>query len=195
MCEFSGKLIAWFDQELGAGEAADVEYHVHVCGECQSQLRVYERVSADFEGYCDAAVASKVRHRAPRWVLAMSGAAAVAATLFLALPHGRPQPPRAPILAATSSQPRVLETKRPPAVLVKPVTLVKKVHGQQVVSSVPQQDVVRPDVTWFQAEPAIQITIPAEGMFPPGAVPDGVSFTADLTIAADGSAQRLRLRP
>jgi hypothetical protein len=41
----------------------------------------------------------------------------------------------------------------------------------------------------------IQIAIPADEMFPPGAVPEGMHFVADLTIAADGSAERLRLRP
>jgi len=44
-------------------------------------------------------------------------------------------------------------------------------------------------------EPVIQIAIPAEEMFPPGAVPEGMHFVADVTIAADGSAERLRLRP
>jgi hypothetical protein len=42
---------------------------------------------------------------------------------------------------------------------------------------------------------AIQITIPGDAMFPPGAVPDGVNFVADLTIAADGAPQEIRLRP
>ena len=193
MCEFSGRLIAWFDRELPAGEAADVERHVRVCSECRSQLGAYERVSAAFEAYFDAAMASKVRRRPPRWVLAVSGAAAVAATLFLALPHARLQPPHAPALTTSTRQLLVLETERPPAVPVKPAVLIKKVHPRQLVSPALRRDVMRQDVTWLPAEPAIQIAIPAEAMFPPGAVPEGVSFTADLTIAADGSAQRLRL--
>jgi hypothetical protein len=41
----------------------------------------------------------------------------------------------------------------------------------------------------------IQIAIPADEMFPPGAVPEGMHFVADVTIAADGSAEQLRLRP
>ncbi len=195
MCEFSGKLLAWFDRELPAGEAADVERHVHVCSECRSQLATYERVSAAFEAYCDAAMSSKVRRRPPRWVLAMSGAAAVAAALFLSWPHARLQPPRAPAPAAAASQLLVLETERPPAVPVKSAVLSKEVHRRQLVSAAPRQDVMRQNATWLPAEPAIQIAIPAEAMFAPGAVPEGVSFAADLTIAADGSAQRLRLRP
>jgi anti-sigma factor RsiW len=48
---------------------------------------------------------------------------------------------------------------------------------------------------WQLVQPAIQIAIPAEAMFPPGAVPDGVNFTADLTISTDGSTQGLVLEP
>jgi len=44
-------------------------------------------------------------------------------------------------------------------------------------------------------EPVIQIAIPADEMFPPGAVPQGMHFIADVTISPDGSAERLRLRP
>lgn len=195
MCEFSGKLIAWFDRELSTSEAADVERHVRVCGECRSQLATYKRVSAAFETYCDAAMAPKVGHRPPRWVLALSGAAAVAATLFLALPNARLLPHRTAAPAAAANQLFFPETERAPAVPVKPAVLIKKPHRPPLGSLDARQDVMRQNVAWLQGEPAIQIAIPAEAMFPPGAVPEGVSFTADLTIAADGSAQRLRLRP
>jgi hypothetical protein len=49
--------------------------------------------------------------------------------------------------------------------------------------------------SWTPTEPAIQIIIPAEAMFPPGAVPEGINFIAELDIASDGSAQGLRLQP
>jgi hypothetical protein len=45
------------------------------------------------------------------------------------------------------------------------------------------------------AEPAVEIAISADAMFAPGAVPPGISFTAELTIAADGTAERLGLHP
>src|SRR5271157_1995262 len=47
---------------------------------------------------------------------------------------------------------------------------------------------------WAVAEPAIQIAIPGDAMFPPGAVPEGVNFVANLSLA-DGSVQGLRLQP
>jgi hypothetical protein len=45
------------------------------------------------------------------------------------------------------------------------------------------------------AEPTIQILIPADALFPPGALPEGVDFVADLRLAAEGSPARLALRP
>jgi hypothetical protein len=44
-------------------------------------------------------------------------------------------------------------------------------------------------------EPVIEISIPAEEMFPPGAVPAGMGFAVDVAIGPDGSADGLRLRP
>jgi hypothetical protein len=40
----------------------------------------------------------------------------------------------------------------------------------------------------------VEIAIPADAIFPPGAVPEGFSFAADVTIAPDGSAQQIGLR-
>ena len=51
------------------------------------------------------------------------------------------------------------------------------------------------DASWPPAGPAIQIAIPGQAIFPPGALPEGINFVADVSIAADGSAQRLRLQP
>jgi hypothetical protein len=74
------------------------------------------------------------------------------------------------------------------------------VHRRQAVATVKTQN----DITTLAQnqntyilpdEPVIQIAISADEMFPPGAVPEGMHFAADLTIAADGSAERLRLRP
>jgi len=43
-------------------------------------------------------------------------------------------------------------------------------------------------------EPPIEISVPTENMFPPGAVPEGIGFTAVVTIAADDSAQLAAVR-
>jgi anti-sigma factor RsiW len=183
MCDLSGRLIAWLDRELREDEAADVERHLRACAECRSQVAAFEQVSGTFDAYCDAVIASNVRRRLPRWVPVWSGAAAaVAAALLLAFPRAPVEPfVRHPAVIAVP--PAIFRETAPP-----PTKTVRRRHATPRVQS--QNANVLP-----AAGPAIQIAIPAEGMFPPGAVPDGISFTADLSIAADGSAQRLRLQP
>jgi Putative zinc-finger len=51
------------------------------------------------------------------------------------------------------------------------------------------------NANWVVNEPSVEIAIPAAAMFPPGAVPEGISFVADLSIGADGSVQQVRLQP
>ena len=58
-----------------------------------------------------------------------------------------------------------------------------------------RKQVPAPSAAWQPAEQTIQIIIPADALFPPGAFPEGVSFVADLRLAADGSAGGLALRP
>lgn len=87
-------------------------------------------------------------------------------------------------------QPRVADVA--PAVVVETETAprpVKKVHRRHVIAPMKP-----PNTNWALAEPSIQIAIPVEAMFPPGAVPEGITFIADLSVAADGSVQGLRLQ-
>jgi anti-sigma factor RsiW len=198
MCEFSGKLIAWLDHELPAEETADVERHLAGCFECRSGVEAYKRVSGEFDAYCDAAIASRARGGVPRWAPVVLGAGAVAAlvTLFLALPRTRVQPsvfhpPQTTVAASASVD---------PAAVPATVSLIQRVHRRHAVTSVSIQNAIVAPVqnqnpNLLPDEPMIQIAIPADEMFPPGAVPEGMHFVADLSIAPDGSAERLRLRP
>ena len=79
MCDFSGKLVAWLDRELPADETSEVERHLEACSACRCDVDTYKRVSSEFDAYCDEAIASHVRRGAPRWVLVVSAAGAVAA--------------------------------------------------------------------------------------------------------------------
>jgi Putative zinc-finger len=99
MCEFSQKLIAWFDRELPVDEALEVELHLGGCADCQRELRRYEWLSIALDAYCDAAVEASAPRSEPSWKPAALGAAAVAAilVLLLASPHGR----KAPTTSAT----------------------------------------------------------------------------------------------
>jgi hypothetical protein len=184
MCDFSGKLIAWLDRELAEEEMAHVQDHVQDCIECRTQLDAYEEVSKAFDSYCDAAVASEVRRKVPRWVPVLSAAAAVAAVIAVLLvswPRARVEPL---VLRSTV-------TATPPAAVVDTVPApVKTGRRRHAISRVSSQN-----ANWLPAETRIQIAIPADAMFPPGALPEGISFIADLSIAADGSAQRLHLQP
>jgi|SRR5579864_532520 len=198
MCNFSGKLVAWLDHELPAEEAAEVERHLETCSECRGNVDAFKRVSVEFDAYCDEAIAPNARPGMPRWVPAVTAAGAVAAllVLFLILPR---TPGKSPALhapdAAVTASPAVVAK-----VLPAPVRSVHRVHRQHVVAPVQNQIensalAQNQNAYSLPDEPVIQIAIPADEMFPPGAVPEGMHFVADLTIAADGSAERLRLRP
>jgi hypothetical protein len=182
MCDFSEKLIAWLDQELTANENAKVEQHVLSCAECRQNLDGYQRVSTALEAYCEVVFASKSRPRLPRWGPVVSAIVATAVALFLAYPHGRIDQPSVHISPTVTSAGATLEggSENP----------IKRVHRRRAGARKQIQN-----ASWTEARPSIQIAIPAEAMFPPGAVPEGVNFVADMSISADGSAQQLRLQP
>jgi anti-sigma factor RsiW len=198
MCDFSEKLIAWLDRELPAKEAAEVERHVEACSECRSDVDAYKRVSIEFDAYCDEAIAPDARRRMPRWAPVVSAAGAVAAllVLFLILTRTPGQSPafHAPDAAVAASPVAVAK------VFPAPVSPIHRVHRQHAVAPVQNENensalAQNQNAYSLPDEPMIQIAIPADEMFPPGAVPEGMHFVADVTISADGSAERLRLRP
>jgi anti-sigma factor RsiW len=196
MCDFSEKLIAWLDGELPTDEASEVERHLKGCCECRGSLDAYQRMSTEFDAYCDEAVSLSAPRGIARWVPVMSGAGAVAAlvVLFLAMPrtHVAPHAFHAPEARAVA-----------PSVVVAsatPTSSVQSVHRRHArtlasVRDTNPEQVQNQNGFLLSDEPVIQIAIPADEMFPPGAVPEGMHFVADLTIAADGSAERLQLRP
>jgi anti-sigma factor RsiW len=183
MCDFSGRLIASMDRELPEKEAADVERHVRDCSECRGRVEAYEQVSRAFVTYCDAALEKKTHRRLKRWVPLLASAAAAAVLLLMLQPTLVQQVPVRPRMADAAAA-VVFETETETA--PRPV---KRVHRRHVIA--PMRT---PNANWASAEPSIQIAIPVEAMFPPGAVPEGITFIADLSMAADGSVQGLRLQ-
>jgi len=181
MCDYSGRLVAWMDRELPDNEAGVVERHVRDCSECRGRVDAYEQVSRAFVAYCDAAIGKKTRRRLKRWVPLLASAAAAAVLLLVFQPTTVKQMPVRPRVADAASA-VVVETETAP----RPV---KKVHRRHVIAPMKT-----PNANWAWAEPAIQIAIPVAAMFPPGAVPEGITFIADLSVAADGSVQGLRLQ-
>ena len=187
MCEVQGKLVAWLDRELAADEAVAVQRHVLQCEECRRSLAKYENASKTFEAYCDALMAAKASRRAGRGAGVLAGAlvtVVAAAVMFLIFPR-RPVEPL-PVLKPTAAAASV-PLLEPAA--EQPVPRKAAIHKRHATPRVPEYAT--------KAEPmdtAIEIAIPAEAMFPPGAMPNGVNFIADVRIAADGSVQQVRLR-
>ena len=187
MCEFQAKLIAFLDRELPSEEVAGVERHVEGCEECRNRLAGYELVNETFDAYCDAVMAAKTRRPIPRWMPALASAAVAAVVLFLAFPQKRLEPP--PVLTPTITAVSVPDPMPVPASPALEPARRKKMHRRQAVPAAEE-----PAVKWRPTETAVQIAIPAEAMFPPGAMPKGLNFVAELSIAPDGSVKQVRLR-
>jgi len=194
MCDVDRRLVAWLDRELSEAETAEIDQHVKTCPECRSRADAYERASIAFNAYCDALRAASERQKTLRPKLAAAGAvAAVLALAFLAQyratqprPHGRaPETTEADATLVGGLTAAV----SPSAVHPLQDRLVRKVHRRNVVAPVEEQN-----VNPFSAGPAIQVTIPADAVLPPGAAPAGENFVVDFNIGPDGSAQEIRLR-
>jgi anti-sigma factor RsiW len=183
MCNDQAKLIAWLDRELSSDEAAVVDRHIKECQECRGRLATYKQVSQTFDVYCDAVVAEKTRPPVSRWVAVFASGGVAAVVLFLAFlqrPVG-PPPVLTPTVAASSAP-----VPTPHAAGPVPHKTIRRRH---VVPPIQERS-----VEWRPTETAVQIAIPADAMFPPGAMPKGMNFIAELSIAPDGSVQQVRLR-
>jgi uncharacterized protein (DUF58 family) len=166
MCEYSGRLIAWLDRELPDDEATNVEWHVSQCDECRKAVSEYREVSDAFlpcyEGGMSEDAASKPHPW--RWVAALAAvaaAAAIAAIIVLA------QPPAEKLSFHPPSP-------RPPA----PAPIMATARAR-----VPLRHRAVPSPTrrpWTAEEPVVEVALPADALFPPGAVPEGFSFIADV---------------
>jgi hypothetical protein len=113
----------------------------------------------------------------------LASAVAAGVVLFLAFSQRRIEPPPvlAPTLAATSVPVPALR-----AAEAAPPKTIRRRHAVPPVQ--------KRAIKWQPTETAVQIAIPAEAMFPPGAIPEGMNFIAELSIAPDGSVQQVRLR-
>jgi len=183
MCDIQAKLVAWLDRELSSDEAADVDRHIKECRECRDRLATYKQMSEDFDVYCDVVVAGKTRRRVSRWAPVLASAVAAGVVLFLAFPQRRIESP--PVLAPTLAAASV-PVPTPRAGEAAPRKAVRRRNAVPAVQ--------KRAMKWQPTETAVQIAIPAEEMFPPGAIPEGMNFIAELSIAPDGSVQQVRLR-
>jgi Putative zinc-finger len=224
MCELSGKLIAWIDGELDAGEAAQTERHLATCPDCRNCVTEFRRVSGAFTQYCGAVGAAQETSAALRLAPALCAVAAVAAgliALVLAVPRARLAPPAMPPAAtptvsvasassvATNPQARTTPIAATPPAVHRDTHRAKGRDDQGRAAATTTAAISQPcrstscgapptnapPPSSLEDDAAIQIAIPADAMFPPGAVPDGVSFVADVSLGADGAIAQLRLLP
>jgi len=180
MCDIQSKLVAWMDGELPVRKVVEVKRHLRSCGECQKKVALYRQTSEEFALYCGASV-NTTKQEASRWAVILAGTVAAAAALFAVAPWRRIDPPPA-------VPPKVITTAAPaPAKESAPQRPVRKSRAIRVTE--------KRTVEWQVAEAAVQIAIPAEAMFPPGTVPEGLRVIAELRIAPDGSVDQLLLRP
>lgn len=219
MCDFSGRLIAWMDRELLEREREEIQRHLAGCPECREQLAAYEKASRAFDAYCEAVFTEETRPKALRWRSVAGFAAGIAATAAIAVLLTLPTTRTAPVqgvtppeamenaAARTTDPPRVptqldvaVEAAHTPAIQLKraPRQYIATPLRTRTGKGVPRQRLPQVQIqtlTSFPIEPSIEIAIPGDAVFPPGAVPPGMSFTADLTISADGLPEQLGLRP
>jgi Putative zinc-finger len=165
MCEYSGRLIAWIDGELPGEEAADVEWHVGQCAECRQAVKEYAEVSGAFLAGYEAAMTSQPRPKTSLW--ALCGAAAAAAILVVAIVLAQPRTEQFSIQLQPPPHAPAVAFEKPPG----PIARVRSRHS---ATHTP----VRPP--WIVVEPSVEVALPADALFPPGAVPEGFSFIADV---------------
>ena len=205
MCEYSEKTAAWLDEEISIDDAVAVEHHLGACKECRGRLEMYRRVSGAFEAYCDAYAETVMVNKAgrKRWrrVLAstLAAAAAVAAVFLVSsLTHLRrpiipvsvmtehaavARPPLSPdTLAQTTTAPASTSLQRDGG---------RPARGKVSAASLAQSQEPR----WSADEPMLEIAIPGDAIFAPGALPEDLGFTADVTFAPDGWPQQMQMRP
>lgn len=189
-CDCSKKLVTWLDGELSIDEAAYLEQHLGACLACRSEMEAYKKVSVAIQAYWHAPTSSGTHQVAPLRVLTYIGAAAAAAALafFLLRPNPRllvePAVQPAPATSSVVAVPDAKPTSPAPPPHIKPVRVRHSAESPQSLQT-----------NWPSVDSAVQIAIPAESLLPPGAVPQGLAFVADLTIAPDGSPQGLHLEP
>jgi len=183
MCDYENNLNAWIDCELEPDVALDVEHHLQICASCSTKVSQYREVSREFAAY-HAAVPVRKSSFPWRWATIAAGFAAAAAMILWMLPLPVEQ---LQLQSPKAAEPPAMafETPRPSV----PAPL-KKVHHQTTAK---RNEI--PPAAWTGLEPSIEIAIPADAIFAPGAVPPGFTFAADLSMNGDGSPRFLRVQP
>jgi anti-sigma factor RsiW len=204
MCEYSKCLIAWMDGELAKSEAAEVEQHVRACPACGKCVSACEEICREFAAYYAAFTQTRPvarRQKVSGWVPMAASVAAVAAMLVIAFMTRSAK--QVPTIQQAAAIPSTVKTSPIPKTTAPASLLAAEDHyapyRQQKAIRVGQPHrttkLESTKAEWAIIEPAIEIAIPAEAMFPPGAVPEGVTYIANVSLGPDGLVRGLRLQP
>lgn len=187
MCDYAGRLVAWLDGELPQDEATNVGWHIAHCEECRRALSAYQEISKSFLDCYEAAMVSDRRRNRVRWApaLGVAAAAAVLGAAILLWPR--------PVEQLTLNPPPAVHA--PAIAFERTQTVAAAGHPRHRKASDVAQSATSQSMTWRPVEPSVQISIPAEAMFPPGAVPAGFNFVTRVSFAADGLPQGLPVWP
>src|SRR5579859_2695217 len=198
MCEYSRRLVAWIDGEDSGGEASEIALHLAECAECRTCAAELRTVSATFEEYCGAFLHASAPSEA-RWRKPALLAAAAAIVLVLVFTQWR-RPVTLP-MPAPSATASARTTSPPVQTSVASVSSHEKRdvprHHRRSAPAAPTLQARARTPSWRSASDtsSLRIAIPADAIFAPGALPDGMIFVADLSIGADGRVEQLRLVP
>ena len=182
MCEYENRLIAWIDNELEADASRELEHHLEMCPGCSGKIREYREVSRAFAAYHASPHAKKSRLALPWAAAGAIGTAAIAAAILWML--------RVPVEHLPLPAPKIA---KPPAIAFE--TGWHAPLGTVRPRAVAQRHAIPRQPAWPGMEPFVEIAIPGDAIFAPGALPPGMSFAADLSIASDGSPRVLRVQP
>ena len=186
MTESHPNLVAWFDGELSTDEAAAVARHLECCAACSRQCGVIRGASADLQLYCDATfTAACSRRKVFRRVPVLAALAAFAAVaILLALPGKRSVTGLPVPLPVAEVAPAPTGPLAP-----QPPVAHKLARRNRTAAATP-----KPASSWPATDSAVEIAIPADAVFAPGALPEGTRLFAEMRIGPDGSLREIRLR-
>jgi anti-sigma factor RsiW len=194
------------------------------CQSCLASYRLASALFAEYcDAATASVVAPRARLKVPRWAFAAAAAAAAVALVLFVPKHGTmsPAPARENVAANQSTSRSLAPAPASPALAPIDPAAVGEVHSSAApaaerrpgnlavfprraksehvatsglsarpVANVPVRSEGSP-----AGEPAIEIAFSSDSIFPAGAMPEGVSFVAEVTLAADGSAEQMRLQP
>jgi anti-sigma factor RsiW len=179
MCEYEKNLVAWIDGELESDAALALQGHLPSCESCSAKAGQYREVSRAFAAYHAAMPVQKSRPRLRWMAVSAAGLAAAAATILWMFRLPVEQLPLQP--ARVPEPPAIAFETSPPATVVHRQAALKRDQTTHAA--------------WTAMEPFVEIAIPGDALFAPGAMPPGFSFAADLSIGSDGSPRVLRVQP